>query len=107
MANEKRLIDEFKNEVMWQFIELCQGNDFNKLSLLEIGETIDLIYEKYSTLPTVDAVEVVRCKDCKWYAPNNGGSWLGCAFDTRHPDDVPKAEDFCSYGERKDGDGDD
>lgn len=46
-------------------------------------------------------VEVVRCKDCKWYAPNNEGSWIGCAFDTRHPDDVPKADDFCSYGERK------
>ena len=63
--------------------------------------------EGIKNLPTVDpAAEVVRClvrcKDCKWYAPNNGGSWLGCAFDTRHPDDVPKAEDFCSYGERKD-----
>jgi hypothetical protein len=53
-------------------------------------------------LPDADVVEVVRCKDCKWYAPNNEGSWIGCAFDTRHPDDVPKVDDFCSYGERKD-----
>ena len=51
---------------------------------------------------SVDAVEVVRCKDCRWYAPNNDGCWIGCALDTRHPDDVPKADDFCSYGERKD-----
>ena len=52
--------------------------------------------------PTVDAVEVVRCKDCKWFAPNNNGSWIGCTFGTRHPDDAPKPDDFCSYGERKD-----
>ena len=45
--------------------------------------------------------DLVRCKDCKWYAPNNDGSWLGCAFDTRNKDDEPKADDFCSYGEKK------
>ena len=48
-----------------------------------------------------DVVPVVRCKDCKWYAPNNDGLWFGCAFDTRNKDDEPKADDFCSYGERK------
>ena len=45
---------------MNEFIEQCQGNDFNRLTLLEIGETIDRIYRKYGTLPTVDAVEVVH-----------------------------------------------
>ena len=104
MANEKRLIDEFKNEVMWQFIELCQGNDFNKLSLLEIGETIDLIYEKYSTLPTVDAVEVVRCKDCKHYDNSEGICWchLNSKFFPGGLDWHGFPEDgFCSYGERR------
>ena len=52
-----------------------------------------------------DVVEVVRCKDCVWFAPNNGGLWYGCAFDTRHPDDVPKPDDFCSSGERRADDG--
>ena len=55
--------------------------------------------------PSVDAVEVVRCKDCKhWY---NGHSINYCK---RFWDDdgEPKlyqcgAEDFCSKGERKDG----
>lgn len=60
MANEKRLIDEFKNEVMSKFIELCRGNDYNKLTLLRIGDTIDRIYEKYSTMPTVEAAPVVH-----------------------------------------------
>ena len=93
MATEKRLIDDFKNEVMRKFIELCRGNDYNKLSLLKIGETIDRTFEKYRTLPTVDAVPVVRCKDCKHCAHDK---W--CERRTL----FVFADDFCSYGERKD-----
>ena len=96
MANEKRLVDA---DV---FIR-----DLTAMKSVYDAIALDGMIKALKDAPTVDAVEVVRCKDCKWYAPNNGGSWLGCAFDTRHPDDVPKAEDFCSYGERKDGDGDD
>lgn len=40
------------------------------------------------------AVLVVRCKDCKH---EFGGSCIICGFQKRKP------EDFCSYGERKDG----
>ena len=54
--------------------------------------------------PAVDAVPVVRCKDCKWFADNNGGEWYGCKmFHVVRitPDDAPKPDDFCSYGERR------
>ena len=47
--------------------------------------------------PTVDAVPVVRCKDCKHYTPVEGGKPL-CAL---HSIAVAQ-DDFCSYGERKD-----
>ena len=47
--------------------------------------------------PTVDAVKVVRCRDCKHY--NEGF----CVGYHAHHDIMP--DDFCSYGERKDGDG--
>ena len=54
--------------------------------------------------PTVDAVEVVRCRNCKY------GDW------DSEPDDAMvcmrtkdgfwrSGNDFCSYGIRKDGDG--
>ena len=59
--------------------------------------------------PTVDAVPVVRCKDCKWFADNNDGDWVGCwLFHTIQiiPEDAHKPDDFCSYGERKDGETD-
>lgn len=55
-------------------------------------------------MQTVDAVPVVRCKDCKWFADNNDGDWLGCwLFQTIQiiPEDAPKPDDFCSYGEPK------
>ena len=48
---------------------------------------------------TVDAVEVVRCKDCKKGHPElapNGGVW--CAVWNH----VFRDDEFCSKGERKD-----
>ena len=50
--------------------------------------------------PTVDAVEVVRCKDCKFYkgAEVNERGFLVC-----HVSGMDITEyDYCSYGERKD-----
>ena len=46
----------------------------------------------------VDVVEVVRCRDCKWYKT------MYCKMD-RWTDlvtvYVAKANDYCSYGERR------
>lgn len=50
--------------------------------------------------PTVDAVEVVRCRDCKHYKPDEYE--CGCDFAGGLP--YVKADDFCSYGEGKDYD---
>ena len=61
----------------------------------------------YATLilreaPTVDAVKVVRCRECKYRFKNNGHSRDGCPIIDANiwMDD----DDFCSHGERKDGD---
>lgn len=56
--------------------------------------------------PAADVAPVVRCKDCKWFADNNDGEWFGCwLFQTIQiiPEDAPKPDDFCSYGERIEG----
>ena len=69
----------------------------------KIRQDID---EWLNSAPTIDAVSVVRCKDCKWFADNNGGEWYGCyMFHVVRitPEDAPKPDDFCSYGERKNG----
>lgn len=48
--------------------------------------------------PTVDAVEVVRCKDCKYITPVEGGLPLCCQHNV-----AVAYNDFCSYGEWKEG----
>lgn len=60
---------------------------------------IESVMEYAELLPTVDAVPVVRCKECKW----TGGDFV-CyrGVMVQH-----KPEDFCSYGERRGGGEDD
>lgn len=59
--------------------------------------------------PTVDAVPVVRCKDCKHYRNYpNGLCYLHTEPKTNsrgYSGDAVcvEPEDFCSYGERKEG----
>ena len=53
--------------------------------------------------PAVDAVPVVRCKDCKHYEIHKPKVLENCE---RNGYLIPmKPDDFCSYGERKEGDG--
>lgn len=49
---------EFRSELMDMFIYLCNANDFNRLTLLTIAETIDKIYGKYDSRPLADVEEV-------------------------------------------------
>jgi hypothetical protein len=48
--------------------------------------------------PTIDAVPVVRCKDCKWF------NRFGCAVEIVDFTDRPTENDYCSFGEREDDD---
>nr|DAP53176.1 MAG TPA: hypothetical protein [Caudoviricetes sp.] len=52
--------------------------------------------------PTVDAVPVVRCKDCKFYQ-NHGLRDIVFDKDACHwnADEQPDPDDFCSCGERR------
>ena len=65
--------------------------------------------------PTVDAVEVLRCRDCKYWGDGDGKLqrsdgvlYARCTvhnylIDGRHTGWCPTENDFCSYGERKEG----
>lgn len=79
-----RLIDADK--IQWK----SYPNDY--------GETNDDYVEKcdIDKMPTVDAVVVTRCKNCRSYNKPKTG-WCEVHLDSEHPDD------FCSYGKRKDG----
>ena len=56
--------------------------------------------------PTVDVVEVVRCKDCKHYKPQKKSAhWENRTnYCNRIVTVKMQPYDFCSYGERKEGD---
>ena len=55
--------------------------------------------------PAVDAVEVVRCKDCKHYKPQKKSAhWENRTnYCNRIVTIKVQPYDFCSYGERKEG----
>lgn len=71
------------------------------LNKLIFGNSDSIVLREYAiefvkSAPTIDAVPVVRCKDCKWYGE------AGCAIHIVDDSDKPKENDFCSFGERKD-----
>ena len=72
----------------------------DKALVLGSGKTLEIAYallkKKVADAPTVDAVPVVRCKDCKDWGPGTGG--IPICWETYEP--MPP-DGFCSYGERK------
>ena len=48
--------------------------------------------------PTIDAVPVVRCKDCKHYGTNTASKLKTCYVHILTPHPMPE-DAFCSYGE--------
>ena len=60
--------------------------------------------------PTIDAVPVVRCRECKYwrkYTCIHTGQDEGYCVNPDGLDKLAHPEDFCSYGVRKDGGGND
>ena len=87
------------------------------------GSEAQAIWKKdIDSQPTIDAVPVVRCRECRYAREPNRmdrderlacEGVLGCCVGFDHV--YPSSDDglifvdgigFCSYGERKDGDGD-
>lgn len=96
-------LDNFKDELMDRFIGMCGGNDYNKLNLLTIGDTIYEIYDKYAVISDADVVEVTRCKDCEHcnsYITWKGKEYCRCTFDDEKIN-VAEPTHFCGYGKRK------
>ena len=92
MANEKRLLDA--NALKQRIVNRL-------LNGMIVGWLCGIVDDA----PTVDAVEVVRCKDCKHYDNSEGICWchLNSKFYKGGVDWHGFPEDgFCSYGERKD-----
>lgn len=74
------------------------------IPLIQMGANPTQVYNEVlqavADAPTVDAVEVIRCRNCK----HQTAMWCWRAEEGMNPRRVG-SNDFCSYGERKDGDG--
>ena len=107
MENKKRLVDANK---LIDFIDVGHLRQSGELC----GSELDVANLLLNT-PTVDAVPVVRCRECKYWGDEEGklqcpdGALLArCKvhnylLDGRHTGWCPTENDFCSYGERKEG----
>ena len=80
-------------------ISFYEANEHSKEAYME---TMDML----KALPTVDAVPVVRCKDCKYWKTGEGVNRSKkvkfCTYQIGHKY-ARHYKDFCSRGERKDG----
>lgn len=97
--------------------DLIRREDAYKIAKKVVEAISDKQYSKFllaydimdwiDDIPAVDAVEVVRCADCKYYHTE----WDGT--QEHYEDDYwcqwvePNEDDYCSLGQRReDGDGD-
>ena len=98
MANEKRLIDA--NELIRIVREQAE---IAPESYPIVSATLNAVAALAKDLTTVDAVEVVRCKDCK-HLENHCRCRVPLGAGLCNDQEyilVDGEDDFCSYGERR------
>lgn len=87
-----RLIDA--DALIAEYCEDCEAY-LHKVCDRDVCGTVLMLAEA----PTIDAVPVVRCAECKWFDKGGNGVAPICA---RHSGLVGAHDcSFCSYGERR------
>lgn len=81
--------DELKNDIC--DMSVSSDEVLNTLYKLEVIDVID-------SQPTVDAVEVVRCENCKWFGEEDEDGHCWCNFN----DISTLKHSFCYFGEKRD-----
>ena len=89
--------DLIMREVILEFVRRCKDRLQGK------GLTYEILVDYIKAIPSIDAVEVVRCKECRWlrYCETEE---LDLYLDCDKPDGggIPRSEDwFCADGERE------
>lgn len=104
-----RLIDAdaLEDDVMERYCKDCEKRKGIKRGkwrvIYEIGEApcracdVDDMKTELEEAPTIDALEVVRCKDCKHF---DGSYPMCCRFE-----ETFEPEDYCSFGEKREVEG--
>lgn len=97
-----RLIDaDALKESLTETLHRCDGwienaKDEETRTIAEANYTAFLeSILRVKNAPTIDAVPVIRCKDCKWF------NRFGCAVEIVDFTDRPTENDYCSFAYRK------
>jgi hypothetical protein len=72
----------------------------NGIKAVDIGAVIEFV----GNAPAVDAVKVVRCRDCKHW-DKEPDEREGCCFGIADGTMLTEPDEFCSRGERRADDG--
>ena len=96
LSSGKRLIDA---DALMNVIRQHEYRLATKQGSIDYGMFTLGIQQAVDEQQTIDAVPVVRCRECKHCDPENHhcDHHMGTAAPLRR-----KPDDFCSYGERKD-----
>ena len=90
VSNEKRLIDANRA------LEIVRDHGIAHPNAYHLTNYATLILRE---APTVDAVEVVRCRECKYHEDTHVTGFEHCCLY----DLTMRYNDFCSYGKREGG----
>ena len=73
--------------------------------LISVSNALDTV----RSIPAVVAVEVVRCKNCKWAVFTSDGKPYGCSYLLSEKGSIysVNGDFYCAYGARMDGRRDD
>ena len=82
------LINDFESDLIIRMFDNLKGTP--KPKTIDIADVIKRIEDFH----TEDVIEVVRCKDCKFYG---NGDCSVQSVRSMYPND------YCSYGERRNG----
>ena len=112
LSSGKRLIDA---DALMNVIRQHEYRLATKQGSIDYGMFTLGIQQAVDEQQTIDAVPVVRCRDCKYWGDEDGKLQRsdGVLFarckvhnyliDGRHTGWCPTENDFCSYGKRKEG----
>ena len=100
-----RLIDadELRNGLFHGYVE--GKTDLTEREMGYQAGWNDALMYGVADAPTVDAVEVVRCKDCRYYHvywDNNGHTEKGYGACDWINDNSVREDHFCAWGEKMD-----
>lgn len=87
-------LEKFRDLLMNKFIELCNYNDYGKINLLLIGDTVDRIFDKcIDDIKTAKGYRKLagsgqmKCPRCKTLSSELTQKWIGicpnCGADMR------------------------